>query len=104
LEAYLRAISNRHDSGVRLAIWKATKDGKPANGGSGSARAIGQKERVTGPLTLCGPGALHATLNPGTWEGERCFVVALTEPVIDEGDKLGSLEREIIMEIPNYWA
>lgn len=89
----------RVNAGCRLAIWKAKADGSPANGGSGGPRKVGDIEEIPGPLRLCGKGALHATLNPGKWEGSRWFIVAMYPPIVQEDDKLGSLKREILTEI-----
>jgi len=58
----------------------------------------GDRQSVPGPLKSCGPQALHATLLPPRWQGARYWIVALTGEVIDEGDKLAALHREIIGE------
>jgi hypothetical protein len=62
-------------------------------------------EEEKGPLVACQAGALHATMNPSKWKGERLWVVALYPPIetVDE-DKFASLKREIIAEIvPNFY-
>ena len=84
--------------GARLAYWRSNKDGTPANGGTGGARKAGDVERIPGPLRLCGGGALHATETPPKWEGKRVWIVALFGEVLDDGDKLGALHREILGE------
>jgi hypothetical protein len=64
-------------------------------------------EEVDGPLVLCTAHALHGTLNPAKWKGERLWVVALHEPVEyseSDGGKYGSLKRTILMEVPNFFA
>jgi len=89
----------RPQEGERLCFWNSTEDGLPANGGDGGPVAVGAVQRVEGPLKLCGPGALHGTMLPTKWNGNRTWVVALKEPVIEEGDKLGSLERRIVADL-----
>ena len=89
------------DSGAFLAFWKSAKDGSPANGGKAAESAQpGLVQKIKGPLKLCGPRALHATLKPEQWKGERLWVVALFgELKFADDDKVGALEREIIGEI-----
>jgi hypothetical protein len=60
-------------------------------------------EEIKGPLEVCTPNALHATLSPWKWKGERCFVVALIGEVQEQEDKMGALKREILAEVPNLW-
>jgi hypothetical protein len=60
-------------------------------------------EEIAGPLEVCTPKALHGTLAPWKWKGERCFVVALIGEVQEQEDKLGALKREILAEVPNLW-
>lgn len=89
------------DPNVFLAFWRSSRDGGPANGGSMQETAQpGLIQRIPGPLRLCGPGALHATLNPDQWKGDRLWIVALRGGVAFDGDKVGALEREIICEVP----
>lgn len=102
---YKRAILSTYPQppNSRLAFWRSNANGEPCNGGSGEPAEIGQVTSIPGPLKLC-RRALHSTLNPEKWKGERLWVVALAEPVEEEGDKLGSLQRTIIAEIvPNPW-
>ena len=63
-------------------------------------------EEEKGPLKPCQAGALHATMKPQDWKGERLWVVALYPPVVKVDDnKFASLKREIIAEIiPNFYA
>jgi hypothetical protein len=84
--------------GARIAFWCSRPDGRPANGGRGAARKAGDVEQIEGPLELCGPRALHATLRPDKWDGERVWVVALFGEVAEREDKLGALHREILGE------
>jgi hypothetical protein len=42
-------------------------------------------------------------MRPEKWKGERLFIVALYHPVEFDDDKMGSLKREIIAEIPNFY-
>ena len=92
--------AERKLSGCTLAFWRSDQSGRPINGGSGPSVAPGLIDEVEGPLTLCTHNALHATLNPLKWRGARLWVVALYPPVKRDGDKLGSLKREILCEVP----
>ena len=96
-------ISALLESGAKLAFWRSDSNGKPCNNGTGLARTVGMVEELPGPLKLCGPGALHGTLQPWKWKGERLWVVLLYPPVEESEDKLGSLKREIVAEIPNFF-
>ena len=106
-DGYSTAILSQHKcpAGAVLAFWKSDALGRPANGGCDILeRSIGHVDAVDGPLRLCSPHALHATLEPGNWEGTRLWVVALYGPVIEDGAKRGALRREIIAEVkPNPW-
>ena len=83
-----------------LAFWKSSKDGLPSNGGSQNEPAHpGLVQEISGPLALCGPKSLHATLNPDKWTGERLWLVALHGEVHFQQDKCGALKREILVEI-----
>jgi len=83
-----------------IAYWRSDRDGKPANGGDAmDAAAPGLHQVVNGPLELCSHRALHATLNPPDWQGDRLWLVALGGEVVADGKKLGALEREIICEV-----
>jgi hypothetical protein len=85
--------------GATLAFWLSDNKGQSSNGGrSIELAAPGVVHKISGPLKLCGPGALHATLIPSKWKGERWWIVALTGQVIWEDDKCGALEREILGE------
>jgi hypothetical protein len=86
-------------AGAKIAYWCSDAKGLPANGGSASIPAEpGLIQTVGGPLTLCQPGTLHATLIPPKWKGERWWIVALKGEVVGDDDKYGALEREIIGE------
>jgi hypothetical protein len=52
-----------------------------------------------GPLQLCSPRALHATLIPPQWVGDRLWIVALKGEIEGDDEKYGALEREIIGEV-----
>jgi hypothetical protein len=85
--------------GAKIAFWRSKKDGQPANGGKLSKAAeVGDVHKVAGPLELCTNRALHATLIPPKWEGERVWVVALIGETTGDDEKMGALEREIIGE------
>ena len=83
-----------------MAFWKSNSSGSPANGGSGPAREVGTVDEIAGPLQLCGKNALHATHSPHIWKGERMWLVAMYPPVQMQEGKVGSLKREILMEVP----
>jgi len=93
-----RLVSCQRNSAV-IAYWKSDAAGRPANGGSGCAVQAGTVQEITGPLVLCGNGALHATLSPHKWKGERTWIVALFGQVIEDNDKFGALKREILGEV-----
>jgi hypothetical protein len=63
--------------------------------------SAGTIEKVQGPLKICTQRALHGTLLPPKWEGERLWVVALIGELDSETDgaKYAALEREIIGEV-----
>ena len=82
-----------------LALWKSGSDGRPCNGGTGEPVKRGDVQRVNGPLALCGNRALHATLRPNDWKGERVWLVVLRGAILRDGNKLGALEREILGEV-----
>ena len=85
-------------SGAILAYWRSTKDGEPANGGSGTKAKVGLIEEIPGPIKICTKNALHGTLNPPKWKGEKIWIVALYPPVVWQDDKCASLKREFICE------
>jgi hypothetical protein len=87
-----------------FCFWRSRADGSPSNGGKGGIRKEGQIEEISGPLVMCGPGALHGTFHPVKYSGEALWVVALYPPIEVHDDKLGSLKRKIICKIPNYWS
>jgi hypothetical protein len=82
-----------------IGFWRSSAGGSPANGGSGTVARVGLVEEIRGPLKICSRNALHATLDPGKWKGDRLWVVALFGEVQTDEDKLGALKREILMEI-----
>ena len=83
-----------------LAFWKSSAKGLPANGGAATEAARpGKLEEIVGPLEICTARALHATMNPDAWKGDRLWVVALYGDVVWDGDKCGALKREILGEI-----
>jgi len=59
----------------------------------------GLVQKIEGPLQICSRRALHATYVPSKWNGERIWLVALIGGVVEQEDKLGALEREILAEI-----
>ena len=60
---------------------------------------VGLVEEIAGPLAVCTARALHATLEPGKWKGDRLWIVALYGEVQQDGDKLGALKREFLAEV-----
>ena len=90
-------------AGATLAFWRSDANGCPANGGSGTKAHVGLVEAIAGPLELCTPRALHATMTPNKWKGERLWIVALYPPIAVDDDKCGSLKREFLAEIPNWY-
>lgn len=93
-------IRELRKSGVIVAFWRSDADGKPCNSGTGGPRRVGMLEEEKGPLVACQKGALHATMRPESWRGERLWAVALHPPVIRVDDeKYASLKREILAEI-----
>jgi hypothetical protein len=96
------SIANKNEA--ILAFWRCNKDGTPSNGGSGNSRYPGYVEEIPGPLKLCTKNALHATMEPQTkWIGEKIFAVALYPPIAFDDNKMGSLKREILCEVPNFF-
>jgi hypothetical protein len=82
-----------------VAFWRSGLDGRASNGGKHKDPvAIGLREKIDGPLKICTRMALHGTLDPTKWKGDRLWVVALYGEIQRQDDKLGALEREIIAE------
>ena len=89
------------DPSVNIAYWNSDAQGRPTNGGSKCDwyATPGAIQELPGPLVMCGPGALHATVDPLKWAGCRVWLVAMHSPFQIELDKVGSLKREILGEI-----
>ena len=85
--------------GAVFAYWRSGRDARPANGGHSDAVDVGTIQKIDGPLKLCTRNALHATYRLDKWQGERIWLVALKGKVVEQEDKLGALEREIIAEL-----
>ena len=68
-------------------------------GGRNDPVKPGTVETVKGPLEICTKRALHATLIPPKWKGDRLWVVALKGEVVGDEEKYAALEREIIGEV-----
>jgi hypothetical protein len=85
-------------AGATIAFWRSDNSGRACNGGRNDPVKPGLVETVTGPLRVCTRNALHATLLPPKWKGERYWIVALIGEVQEDGDKIGALQREIIGE------
>ncbi len=100
LAAYDPADLAPYGPDVTLGIWRSGKDGLPANGGrAGKPARPGLVQEVAGPLRLCSANALHATLKPQNWNGERWWLVALIGEVQKQDDKMGALKRVIVCEL-----
>ena len=84
--------------GAKIAFWRSNKDGTPANGGRSPPVKAGDVQTVKGPLEICTTRALHATLIPPKWHGERVWVVALIGEVVGDDEKYAALTREILGE------
>ena len=83
-----------------IALWLSDKDGKPANGGiCTEAARVGLIQETKGPLSLCNPGTLHATLHPAKWKGDRVWIVAMHGELAFGDNKIGALKREILAEV-----
>ena len=83
-----------------IALWRSTADGQSANGGGRiEPAAPGVIHESPGPLSLCKPGTLHATVEPEKRKGDRLWVVALYGEIVREDDKYGALKREILWEL-----
>ena len=89
------------DRGDTIAYWCSDANGRPCNGGThnGWFAKPGLIQKLDGPVTLCGPGALHATLEPHKWKGARVWVVALSGIVQKDENKLGASVREFLGEV-----
>ena len=88
-------ITTEHRGGY----WRSTFEARPANGGRGAPVSPSDVQEEKGPLRLCAPGTLHATLLPHKWRGDRLWVVALHGEVIGDAEKFGALKREILGEV-----
>jgi hypothetical protein len=85
---------------AEIAFWRSDAEGNPVNGGSFSVPvSVGRVEEIKGPLKICTNRALHGTLDPKQWKGERWWIVALHHPVQIQGDKIGSLKRTILCDL-----
>jgi hypothetical protein len=88
--------------GAEIAYVVTDRHGRPSNGGPSTREwqvRPGLVQHVVGPLTICTPKALHGTLEPHRWRGERVWVAGFVGPIDREGDKIGSLHREIVGEV-----
>jgi hypothetical protein len=94
------------DPAVSFGYWRSDKKGRPSNhdhdskcGPNCTPVSAGVVQEIPGPLEICTRRALHATLNPEKWQGERLWLVALFGEVQTSDDKLGALKREILAEV-----
>ena len=94
------AFADQVPPDTTVAIWRSDQDGYSANGGTKTQPARpGLVQEVQGPLEACSSRALHGSLNPAQWKGDRWWIVALHEPVVRQDDKIASLKRTIICEL-----
>ena len=91
-------LSELSITGAKIAFWRSDGNGQPANGGRMAPVKPGDVQTIKGPLELCTARALHATLIPPKWKGERWWIVALIGEVKGDDEKMGALTREIIGE------
>ena len=84
--------------GAKICFWRSKKDGTAMHGRKIEPATPGLVQTVKGPLELCSNRALHATLIPPKWEGDRLWVVALIGETVGDDEKYGALQREIIGE------
>ena len=88
------------DPNVFLSFWKSDSRGLPSNGGrSEEAARPGLVQEIKGPLKICTANALHSTLTPEKWNGERLWLVALSGEMEHQEDKSAALCREILGEV-----
>jgi len=86
-------------TGAKIAYWRSGKDARPSNGGHAEPVDVGTIQKIEGPLKICTATALHATYRLDKWNGDRIWLVALKGEVVEQEDKLGALEREILAEL-----
>jgi hypothetical protein len=84
-------------TGAKIAYWRSGKDARPSNGGRSDP--VDTVQKIEGPLKICTEKALHATYRLDKWQGDRIWLVALKGEVVEQEDKLGALEREILAEL-----
>lgn len=84
--------------GAKICFWRSKKDGTAIHGKKITPASVGLVQSVNGPLELCSNRALHATLIPPKWEGDRLWIVALIGETVGDDEKYGALQREIIGE------
>ena len=95
-----RLLAEAENNASAIAFWKSDCNGQASNGGRPDMPAEpGLVQEIDGPLKICTKGALHATMNPGKWKGDRLWVVALYGNVVWQDDKVGGLKRQILGEI-----
>lgn len=83
----------------KVCFWRSNSNGHPANGGNGTIAKIGLTETVEGPLQICTRNALHGTVVPQKWKGEKWWVVELHEPIVNQEDKYASLTRTFLADL-----
>ena len=95
------------EQGAVLAFWRSDIAGRAANHSqydAGPERKVGTLEELPGPLEPCTRNALHATLQPAKFKGDRLWIVAMYPPVVRvDNEKMASLKREILAEVPNWF-
>ena len=88
--------------GATIAYVCTDRHGRPSNGGPCTHAwqvRPGLVQTVQGPLELCGPRALHGTIEPHRWAGDRVWVAGFVGEILRSNDKVGALRREIVGEV-----
>ena len=97
-EAQRARMKELLEIGAKICFWRSKKDGTAIHGRKIEPAAPGLVQKVSGPLELCTDRALHATLIPTKWAGDRLWIVALIGETVGDDEKYGALQREILGE------
>ena len=102
-QALQQRFSELEETADVLAFWRSDANGLPINGGRSDMTppaVPGLIQEIAGPLHICTDHALHATMLPDKWKGERLWIVALFGEIQQQNDKFAALKREIVGEVP----
>lgn len=97
-KAAQKRLQELQRAGAKIVYWRSHQDGTPSNGGKADPVKAGDVQRIAGQLEVCTRRALHGTLMPPKWKGERWWIVALIGEIQGDDEKYGALEREILGE------